>query len=71
MKSIVESLKPIDNQYFQYYKLDVSNENMVNLVFNKILNKNTSIDILINNAGITSDNILLRMKSKQLKVNLV
>lgn len=44
-----------------YYQLDISNYNEVNELSKKILIKYKNIDILINNAGITKDNLLLRM----------
>ncbi len=46
-------------------KFDVSHEESVNEAINKIIKENGSIDILINNAGITRDGLLLRMKSSQ------
>lgn len=55
-------------------KVDVSNYNDVQILINKTLDKFKKIDILINNAGITSDGLLLRMNEsdwdKVLNVNL-
>lgn len=34
-------------------------------VFNAVLEKHKSIDVLVNNAGITKDNLLLRMKEEE------
>ena len=65
LKKIFTSLKHLNNQYFQYYGADLSNEENVQNIFKQIINENNKIDILINNAGITSDNLLLRMSSKQ------
>jgi 3-oxoacyl-[acyl-carrier protein] reductase len=45
-------------------KLDVSKSDEVGAVFEKIRNEYQRIDILINNAGITKDGLLLRMKEE-------
>ena len=55
-------------------KFDVSKEDSVSAAFEEIIKINGSIDILINNAGITRDGLLMRMKSEQwddvLNINL-
>ena len=55
-------------------ELDVTNFSKVQDTINKILDKFKKIDILINNAGITRDNLLLRMSESEwetvIKVNL-
>ncbi len=43
-------------------KVDVTNPVQVEEMTGKVLDKFSKIDILINNAGITRDNLLLRMK---------
>ncbi len=45
-----------------YHICDVSNPAKVNETVDKIIENNGKIDILINNAGITSDALLMRMK---------
>jgi len=61
------------NNHF-YYKLDLSDINNISENFNLILKQHNDIDILINNAAITDDNLFLRMKEDQwnevIKVNL-
>ena len=52
------------NKHF-YYLIDFSDLNSLELNLNKILNNNKDIEILINNAGITKDNLILRMKDQQ------
>jgi len=56
------------------FKVDVTNLSQVDEMINLILDKFSKIDILINNAGITKDNLLLRMSEdewdKVLSVNL-
>ena len=46
-------------------KFDVSNEGSVSSAFEEIIKIKSTIDILINNAGITRDGLLMRMKSEQ------
>lgn len=46
------------------FDLDISNFESTKIVFDKIIEDNTKIDILINNAGITSDNIMVRMSKE-------
>ncbi len=43
---------------------DVANEESVNNLMSNVLEKSGQIDILINNAGITKDGLLMRMKSE-------
>ena len=43
-------------------KIDVSNATDVRRVFDSILNEYKPVDIVVNNAGITRDGLLLRMK---------
>jgi len=46
-------------------KFDVSDEESVNTGINQIIKDSGKIDILINNAGITRDGLLMRMKLSQ------
>ncbi len=46
-------------------EMDVTNYDLVEEVINKILDKMGKIDILINNAGITKDNLVLRMSQAE------
>ncbi len=59
----------------RFYLLDITNENAVNGVIDEIAKYNGKIDILINNAGITNDKLLLRMTKEDfnrvIEVNLV
>jgi 3-oxoacyl-[acyl-carrier protein] reductase len=56
------------------FKADVTNSGQIQDMADKILDKFNKIDILINNAGITKDNLLLRMSEedwdKVIAVNL-
>jgi 3-oxoacyl-[acyl-carrier protein] reductase len=48
-----------------YYLLNLSDTNSLPSSISKITEENTDIDILINNAGISKDNLFLRMKAEQ------
>ena len=68
IKKLSELEKKLLNKYphqiFKAYKLDISSEIQVNKIFKSIINNLETLDVLINNAGITSDQLILRMKSK-------
>lgn len=57
-----------------FYQMDISDEEQVNKTVGKIFNEFSKIDILINNAGITNDKLLLRMTKEDwervIKINL-
>ncbi|MFW6140025.1 MAG: 3-oxoacyl-[acyl-carrier-protein] reductase [Acidobacteriota bacterium] len=57
-----------------YYEVDVSQTDQVNETVKKVLDRHGKIDFLINNAGITRDGLLMRMKEEEwdsvLAVNL-
>ena len=66
--SNIDSLNKLKNLYgdpHQYYILNLEDNNSLFENLNKILEINKDIDILINNAGITKDNLILRMKEDQ------
>ncbi len=48
-----------------YYKLDLRNISDHKKSMEQITNENKDLEILINNAGLTNDNLLLRMKEEQ------
>ena len=57
----LDTLKSVYGDYHLYYLLDLSDSNKLVKNIKKIKEENKDIDILINNAGITKDNLLLRM----------
>ncbi len=65
--SAEEVVKSINKKGGSSYKLkfDVSDEESVNTAVNQIIRDSGKIDILINNAGITRDGLLMRMKASQ------
>ena len=56
----VSELKAM-NVEAEAYKCDVSDAESVNECVSKVMEKFGRIDVLVNNAGITSDNLMLRM----------
>jgi len=63
-----EKLKNLKNNYGDkhfYYFLDLSNIETLKIDIKKISDEHTDIDVLISNAGINKDNLLLRMKDTQ------
>jgi 3-oxoacyl-[acyl-carrier protein] reductase len=46
------------------YSVDVSSEDAVTEFFDTIINETGRVDVLVNNAGITRDSLLVRMKTK-------
>tara|TARA_X000000368_G_scaffold415797_1_gene408297 strand:- start:715 stop:1434 length:720 start_codon:yes stop_codon:yes gene_type:complete len=72
-----DKLKKLGEKYAERVltiKCDLSDENQINELVNQAQLSCDSIDILINNAGITKDNVFLRMQKNQwddvLNVNL-
>jgi 3-oxoacyl-[acyl-carrier protein] reductase len=48
-----------------YYILDFNNPNENNIILKKISEKHQDINVIVNNAGITDDSLILRMKTDQ------
>ena len=65
MNSLISNIKSNEKQILKAYKIDISNEESVKKIFEEINSSYEKIDILINNAGITSDNLLMTMKTNQ------
>ena len=63
-KEVVDQIRSLGTNSYEL-KFNVADEESVNESINKIIEKSGSIDILINNAGITRDGLLMRMKSSQ------
>ncbi len=63
-EEVVNSIKSSGGKAHKL-KFDVSKEDSVSSAFEEIIKINGAIDILINNAGITRDGLLMRMKSEQ------
>tara|TARA_B100001540_G_scaffold299591_1_gene304232 strand:+ start:1764 stop:2504 length:741 start_codon:yes stop_codon:yes gene_type:complete len=61
----LNALKDIYGENHLYYLLDLSDSDKLNDNVKKIKEENNDIDILINNAGIAKDNLLLRMNKDQ------
>ena len=61
----LENLKKVFGKNHLYYFLDLSNADSLTENIQKISDENKDIEILINNAGTTKDNLILRMKKDQ------
>ena len=65
--SNLENLKNIQNDYpnIEIEQLNLKNLNEVKDCFPKLIDKLGGLDVLVNNAGITKDNLTLRMKEEE------
>ncbi len=59
---VVSEIKSFGGKAFPL-QADVSDENSVNELIKSVLEKQRTIDVLVNNAGITKDGLLMRMKT--------
>ena len=67
-KKSIESFKKVYKKFknkFIIYEADICSERKILKINSEIINKFKKIDILINNAGITRDSLVLRMKNHQ------
>ena len=64
-ESKLEKLNKEFGKNHLYYFLDLSNSDSLTENIQKITDENKDIEVLINNAGITKDNLILRMKKDQ------
>ena len=69
-----ETLKKKYGDDHYYYKVDISNSTELQSIMDIISNDHKDIDVIVNNAGSTDDNLIFRMKpdqwSKIIKTNL-
>ena len=65
--SNLENLKKIQNDYpnIEVEQLNLKNLDEVKNCFPKLIDKLGGLDLLVNNAGITKDNLTLRMKEEE------
>jgi 3-oxoacyl-[acyl-carrier protein] reductase len=58
----------------RFYRVDIADESEVNVIVDKIIKEFGRIDVLVNNAGVTKDTLLIRMTKEDwervLQVNL-
>jgi len=61
----IESLKKIYGNDQYYYKVDISDSEDLQNCLNDISKSHKDISVIVNNAGVTEDNLIFRMKSEQ------
>ena len=59
----IDELKKIYGDKNFYYQLNISSEESITKCTDDIINNHKDLGVIVNNAGITEDNLLLRMKS--------
>tara|TARA_B100000963_G_C22474204_1_gene601588 strand:- start:5 stop:736 length:732 start_codon:yes stop_codon:yes gene_type:complete len=61
----IEKLKNIYGDHHFYYKVDLSNATDLQNCLDQIVINHKDISVIVNNAGVTEDNIIFRMKNEQ------
>jgi 3-oxoacyl-[acyl-carrier protein] reductase len=61
----LSNLKKKYGENHHYYILDFKNPDENNIILKKISEEHQDLDVIVNNAGITDDSLLLRMKTDQ------
>ncbi len=64
-EDLVELEKELQGTKYELYQADVSDYNQVEEMIKNVHNDFDRIDVLINNAGITKDNLLMRMSEDE------
>lgn len=74
VKELVQELKQEENQEIMLIKADITDFASCEQLVKQAIEKLGKIDVLVNNAGITKDNLLMRMKEEEfdkvIEVNL-
>jgi len=63
-KALSELLQAVPEAKLMFYRADVSDEERVRELVKEVLAQEGVIDIVVNNAGITRDNLILKMTSE-------
>lgn len=61
----INNLRQIYGKDHYYYKTDLSNSENLQSCLNEISKDHKDISVIVNNAGITEDNLIFRMKNEQ------
>lgn len=64
LKEVEKELNVLNRGTFRGYKVDVSNSEEINKTVKEIAKEYKRIDVLVNNAGVTKDMLLLLMKEE-------
>jgi 3-oxoacyl-[acyl-carrier protein] reductase len=57
----------LNNERIEFYKADVTNEENIKSLVSSVIKKHKKIDVLVNNAGITLDGLLMKMDTEKWK----
>ena len=63
-----EKIDKLKNNYGKnhyYYKIDLSDENHIQTTLDEVSKEHKDISVIVNNAGLTEDNLIFRMKNDQ------
>ena len=63
-----EKITHLKNKYGKnhyYYKIDLSDENNIQTTLDKVSKEHKDIAVIVNNAGLTQDSLIFRMKNDQ------
>ena len=73
-RQVTEEIARLNQQPAQFYAVDVSQTQQVEDTIKKILDQYKNVDLLVNNAGITADQLLMKMSEQDwdsvLNINL-
>ena len=61
----IEILKNIYGDKHYYFRIDLSDSDSLQSTLNEISSDHKDISVIVNNAGITKDNLIFRMKNEQ------
>tara|TARA_B100000575_G_scaffold292447_1_gene300850 strand:- start:1128 stop:1859 length:732 start_codon:yes stop_codon:yes gene_type:complete len=61
----LEKLKQTYGNNNFYYKVDLANSEIINNCLDEIAKNHKDISVIVNNAGVTEDNLIFRMKNEQ------
>ena len=61
----IDKLKNNYGKNNYYYKIDLSDENNIQTTLDEVSKEHKDISVIVNNAGLTEDNLIFRMKNDQ------
>lgn len=61
----IEKLQQIYGDKNFYYKVNLADSDILNTCLNEVAKNHKDISVIVNNAGVTEDNLIFRMKNEQ------